>query len=326
MNRFLKLSIPTLFIGFTISGCLKDKNYNNGSIQSVHNNGRTNERIIEVQLTATGISNFLFTSFDASNNDTTINLVPIVLAGKDVASEDINVTLTSKPQLIDDYNNANSTAYTIPAAAMYTVINQNNVVTIPKGSRVGYLKIKFKTSDFVGQDWAFGYTISSIDKPGYTISGNLKEGIFAFGIKNKYDGHYTMTGTMVDAAVPSITGQFPIGVNLETNGGSSVILNATEGPFAGAYFFPILNNGSASAYGSFTPVFILDANDNVVDVVNAYGQPAGNTRSAQLDPSGTNKWFATDKHMDVKFWMNQPSVIAGHRTSFDLHFTYVAPR
>ena len=131
---------------------------------------------------------------------------------------------------------------------------------------------------------------------------------------------------MVDAANPSITGQFPIGVNLETSGGSSVILNATEGPFAGAYFYPILNNNSPSGYGSFTPVFILDANDNVVDVVNAYGQPAGNTRSAQIDPSGTNKWFASDKHMDVKFWMNQPSVIAGHRTSFNLHFAYVGPR
>jgi hypothetical protein len=183
-----------------------------------------------------------------------------------------------------------------------------------------------KPGDFLGQDWALAYNITGVDRPGYTISGNLKNGIFAFGIKNKYDGHYTMTGTMVDAAVPSITGQFPIGVDLETNSGTSIILNPTQGPFAGGYLFPILNNGSASGYGSFTPVFILDANDNVIDVVNAYGQPAGNTRSAQLDPSGTNKWFAADKHMDVKFWMNQPSVIAGHRTSFNLHFAYDGPR
>lgn len=132
---------------------------------------------------------------------------------------------------------------------------------------------------------------------------------------------------MRDEAVGTITGPFPIEVNLETYSGNSVILNPVQGPFAGAYLFPILNNGSPSAYGSFTPVFIFDANDNVVDVVNAYGQPAGNTRSAQLDPTGVNKWFATaNRQMEVMFWMNQPSVIAGHRTSFNLNLSYLGPR
>lgn len=326
MNRFLKLSIATLFIGFTFSGCLKDKDYDKGLIQSVHDDGKTNQKILEVQLTATATSNFLFTSFDALNHDTTINVIPIVLANKDVAPEDINITLSAKPQLIDDYNNANSTAYTVPAASMYSILNQNNVVTISKGSHVGYLKMKIKPADFLGQDWALAFAITSVDKPGYIISGNLNEGIFAFGIKNKYDGRYTMTGTMNDAAVSTITGPFPFDVNLETVSGNSVILNPAQGSFAGSYLFPILSNGSSSAYGSFTPVFIFDANDNVADVVNAYGQPAGNTRSAQLDPTGVNKWFASNKQMDVMFWMNQPSVIAGHRTSFNLHFTYVGPR
>jgi hypothetical protein len=326
MKLSFKILASVLILSFGLTACLKDKDYDNGLIQSVHNDGNTNQKIIEIQLTATSTDNFLFTAFDAVSHDTTIAVIPVVLASREAATEDINVTLVARPSLVNDYNTNNGTAYAVPPASMYTILNQNNVVTIPKGSRVGYLMVKLKTADFLGQDWALGFAIASVDKPGYLISGNLNEGIFAFGIKNKWDGHYKMTGTLVDLAVPTITAQSPIEVDLETYSGNSVILNPTQGPFAGGYLFPIINSGAPSGYGSFTPVFVFDANDNVVDVVNAYGQPASNTRSAQLDPSGINKWFASDKHMDVKFWMNQPSVIAGHRTSFDLHFTYLGPR
>lgn len=324
MKLSFKISAFLFLVGFAFSSCLKDKDYNNRLTQSVRNGG--NQKIIEIQLTATSTDNFLFTAFDAVNHDTTINLIPVVLASPEVASEDINVTLVAKPSLVSDYNTANGTAYAVPPSSMFTILNPGNVVTIPRGQRVGYLKVKLKTSDFLGQDWALGFAIASVDKPGYLISGNLNQGIFAFGIKNKWDGHYLMTGTLVDLAVPAITAQSPIEVDLETDGGSSVILNPTQGPFAFAYLFPILNAGAPSGYGSFTPVFTFDANDNVVSVTNAYGQPASNTRSAVIDPTGINKWFASDKHMDVKFFMDQPSVIAGHRSSFNLHFTYLGPR
>lgn len=314
-----------LILSFSMSSCLKDKEYDKGLIQSVRSNG-SDQNIIEIQLTATSVDNILRQSFDAVNKDTTINVIPVVLASPDVAKEDIHVTLKLNSSIVDDYNAANGTAYQVPDASMYTLLNQGNVVTIPKGSRVGYLQIKLNPSNFIGTDWALGYEIQSVDKTGYTISGNLNKGMFAFGIKNKYDGHYLMTGTLTDAANASITGQYPIEVDLETFGGNAVVLNPTQGPFAGAYFHPILSGGSASGYGSFTPVFIFDANDNIVDVQNAWGQPASNGRSAQLDPSGVNKWFASDRHIDVKYWMNQPSVITPHRTSFSEHFTYLGPR
>lgn len=314
-----------LVVSFCMSSCLKDKDYDNGLIQSIHDNGKTNQNLIELQLTAKSSTNFLFTAFDAIDHDTTINLIPVALASKQPASEDIHVTLVPKAELVDDYNNANNTGYVVPSTTMYTVVNANNIVTIPKGSRIGYLQVKLRTSDFLGQEWAFGYTIGSVDKQGYVISGNLNTGIMAFGIKNKYDGHYLMTGTMVDSANLGLTGQFPIEVNLETVGGNSVVLNPVQGPFAGGYLYPILSGGAPSAYGSFTPVFVFDATDNVIEVDNYYGQPASNTRSAQIDPSGTNKYFP-DRHIDVKFWMNQPSVRPGHRSFFDVHFAYLGPR
>jgi hypothetical protein len=87
-----------------------------------------------------------------------------------------------------------------------------------------------------------------------------------------------------------------------------------------------MNGAAESAYGAFQPVFNFDANNNVTSVVNLYGQPAGNTRSAAIDPTGVNKWDPTTKTLRVKWFMYQPSVISGIRTTFDFTFTYVGVR
>jgi len=321
--KSISLIIPTLSV--LLVSCLKDKNYDNGVIQSNRPNGNESV-VIEIALTATNTTNFLSTSFDAVDKDTVINVIPVVLASPGLATQDLQVTLTPDPTLVDDYNTNNGTAYVVPDPSMYAVVNPGNVVTIAKGSRVGYLQVKLNPNNFAGGDWAFAYEITNVDKAGYTISGNLNHGIFAFGIKNKYDGHYQLDGTMSDAANASLTGDYPTEVNLETYGSTAVLFNPAQGPFAGAYLHPILASGSPSAYGSFTPIFTFDANDNIISVENAYGQPAGNGRSAELDPSGVNKWFSSDRHIEVKYWMNQPSVISPHRTSFDERYTYIGPR
>jgi len=195
MKRFSTSLLPILLLAISaaMTGCLKDKNFDNGSIQSVHNNGQ-NENVIEIQLTATSADNFLLTAFDASNVDTVFNLIPVVLNAPTGAKEDINVTLAPNPGLLADYNTANGTSYAIPDNSMYTLVSPGLTVKIPAGSRVGYLQIKFKPSTFLGGDWAFAYSIASIDKPAYAISGNLKNGIAAIIIKNQYDGKYKSQG------------------------------------------------------------------------------------------------------------------------------------
>src|SRR5436853_413919 len=140
------LSALALIAAFGITGCLKDKTYDNGSTQSVRPNGG-NQNVVEIQLTATDNSNFLLRAFDASNIDTTLDFVPVVLASPNVASEDINVRLVLNPTLVADYNTANGTNYLTPPTNKYTILNQGLIVTIPKGSRVGYLRIKFKPSE-----------------------------------------------------------------------------------------------------------------------------------------------------------------------------------
>jgi hypothetical protein len=140
-------------------------------------------------------------------------------------------------------------------------------------------------------------------------------------IVNKYEGSYTVTGTVVDKHLSTITGRFPWNVYLNTTGPTQVTV--TDLDVTGAYYHAILNGSDDSYYGGFGVVFNFDSNNNVTSVVNYYGQPSSNGRSAELDPSGINKWDPATKVLKVKYWMNQTGLndANGHRTYFDETFT-----
>ena len=140
-------------------------------------------------------------------------------------------------------------------------------------------------------------------------------------IVNKYEGSYTVTGTVVDIQNAGITGRFPWNVYLNTTGASQVTV--TDLDYTEGYYHAILNGGSDSYYGNFGVVFNFDSNNNVTSVVNYYGQPSSNGRSAELDPSGINKWDPATKVLKVKYWMNQTGLndANGHRTYFDETYT-----
>ena len=167
------------------------------------------------------------------------------------AQEDIHVTLVANNTLIDDYNTANGTTYEVPPSTAFTISN-GGVVTIPKGSYTGYLQITFKPSDFLGVNYAVGYTISSIQESGYTISGNLPNGIVAIGIKNDWDGDYAVTGWFFHPAAGR-------GINtvksLSTFG--SIRNQGGIGDLGSPFTFDVVNNTlqnwfAATFSGSFT--------------------------------------------------------------------------
>jgi len=174
----------------SLAGCLKDKAYEDQEIQSTRSEG--SPKIVELKLTANSSKNFLVEAFPNSNNDTTVELLPVNLATPDVAPEDINVTVAVDAAVVDKYNTDNSTSYDVPTSSMYTLVNPT--VTIPKGSHTGYLKLKFKSSDYLGNEWALGFKITSVDKQGYTISGNLNWSVVALTVKNQWDGVYHAEG------------------------------------------------------------------------------------------------------------------------------------
>ncbi len=188
--RFTLLMLAAFSL--TMVGCLKDKAFDNGEIQSGAGSNSTIE-VVGIGLTVSSTSNFLVASFNNSNSDTTIQLIPVTLGGTSAATQDIHVTLTANDSLISNYDTANGTDYVVPPSSLFTIVN-SGVVIIPKGQRTGYLQITFKPSDFLGVNYAVGFTITKIQEAGYTISGNLNNGIVAIGIKNAYDADYQVTG------------------------------------------------------------------------------------------------------------------------------------
>ncbi len=182
-----------------LTGCLKDDDFDNGVIQSVRTTGDLTKPI-ELKISATDNTNFATVSVNSTPNDTTSDFVPVVLATRDPAPEDIHITLEIVDSLVDNYNNANGTFYSIPDPSMYQIPSME--VVIPKGSNTGYLQITYHIPDFVGADWAFGFKIASVKESGYTVSGNFSQGVVSLAVKNQYDGIYKGSGTMVHPSYP----------------------------------------------------------------------------------------------------------------------------
>lgn len=233
--HIINTTIGIALVSMSLTGCLKDKAYEDQQIQSTRSEG--SPKMVEFKLTANNASNFLLKTFANSNNDTTIDLIPVNLATPGVATEDINVTVSIDTPSVHYYyelDTVNRKKYDVAPLSIVTLVSP--VVTIAKGSRTGYVKLKFKSSDFLGHDYGVGLKITNVDKPGYTISGNLNWSVLAIVVKNQYDGEYHSTGvfTHPTAGARNIDED----KELVTAGPASV--RAPLGDLGGADYFMIL--------------------------------------------------------------------------------------
>jgi len=212
-----------------VIGC-KDEDFDSYKIQSVDNHGN-DQKIISTAATATSNSEFAVNAVAPTNDIGEFNLIPVVLNSGKVASEDIHVTMVPVPDSLDSYNEANETEFLLagsPGSPAYTLLD-DGVVTIPKGSNVGYLKIKAVSFDYLGADsYAFPYRIESVREPGYVVSGNHNFGIVVFMAKNDYDGLYHAEGKL--EGHPSLSGPIDFkDFKMATSGLRTVIFNSVAG-------------------------------------------------------------------------------------------------
>jgi hypothetical protein len=245
MKSYIKISMLSLAVlSFTFSGCLKDKDFEDGKIQSVHNPGGQN--VIEIGVTATSNLGYMNIALPNKNADTTFNLIPVVYNGDKPAKEDIKVVVVLNMALIGDYNSNpdHGTAHEPAPSNTYTVLNPPAAgggweVIIPKGSNVGYLQIKVNPTKFLGFDYAVAFQISKILTPGYLVSSNLSTGIVAIGIKNEWEGEYHTTGFFQHPSVPRDIDQDDY---LKTAGATSVY--KTLGDLTGTNIIITINPGN----------------------------------------------------------------------------------
>lgn len=235
--------------------------------------------------------------------------ITVSYSGARVAEEDISVKLGIDTAALSQYNAEQHKEYDLIDEKLYTLVPS---VVIPKGQRTAVAKLKFKSSSFdFSKSYVLPIQIKSTSSG--TISGNFGTILLNVNAKNKYDGVYTVTGKMSDASNPAFAGLYTVGKKVEY---TLETISATECVvtdhinWGGAAYVPIWTGTGISGYGSFSPVVEFDAKTNkIVGVKNFYGQPASNTRSAQLNPAGINTYDATAKTIKISYWMLQPSVV-----------------
>lgn len=254
--------------------------------------------------------------------------IPLMDVFKDANSqasmnEATNVKLKIDNSLITAYNTANGSDL-VPLSGAYSIASLD--VNIGSGESVKQIILSIEPSKLdLSKKIGLGISIESASGI-FTPYPGLSSALFNIIIKNIYEGKYEVTGNMVDDASAALSGYLPMEYHLITSGA-----NVVDGysPIIGGNYVPILNAGSTSYYGSYGPVFTFDlATNKIISVTNIWGQPAGNSRSAELDPSGENKWNPDDRSINVKFFMKQPSVITtppNIRVKFDWHLTYKGP-
>lgn len=316
-NFLYKLSI-IIIVTSSLSACLKDKSQPDFT---------QNKPVIELPVgssSGNGAANSIPAAFTVDNTPSDY-FIYVNYAAPEANNKDVVVTLSVDTAAVSKFNSINGTSYTLLPAAGFTL--PSDKVTIPSGQRKVQFPVKINTIA-LDPTKVYAFPLTIVDGGGYTISGNFGTLISIISLKNKWDGVYTVTGTMTDKGSTTITGLYPRTVQLRTQG---VNTDALFDPGSGVNTFghAISNAGSTSYYGSFSPVFTVDPTTNAITgVLNYYGQPSANNRAAKLDPSGINKFTMTadgktPATFKVKYIMTESGV---DRTSFDETWTYTGGR
>lgn len=301
------------------SGCLKDKEYDEGR---AGNKPDKNSKIVEIEGPQNGIYNV---DLIATNTDTTIaNFVTVRLASNEPADKDIQVTFTVNSALVADYNTKNATNFAVPVAGLYSI--PSLTVTIPKGERQGYLKLTTRAANLLGTEYALGIQLASVSDPGIKLSGNFNKQIIAFAIRNKYDGVYSMTIKLkgwgaYSIADDDIVRNFPRNIQLITGTASSVTFY--DGNGSGALQPGFTSSGGTTAFGAASPQYTFDASNKLMNVNNTTPDD-GRGRAFRLNTTVTDsRYDPLTKKIHAAYLMSQNG-----RPDQEIYivFTYVGPR
>jgi hypothetical protein len=273
-----------------LASCLKDKDYEDGLRG---NNIDEDIRLVEISGPTDG---FRTADYVASPVDTTVNAVMVTLASAKPATSDIQVTLALDNSLVAAYNAAHGTSYDVAPANLYSI--PSLTVTIPAGSSVGYLKIKAKPTDFIGQEYALGFKLASVSDPGVKLSGNFNQQVVALVTRNQYDGTYTLKFAFYHPTASPDYGKKSTVVELHTTGANSVKL---YWPLLGGYAPPIISGGGFSYFASQEPEFTIDPVTNKVTVQNAF---PGAVTFYQMAPGYDSRYDPATKTIYAKFGYN----------------------
>lgn len=327
MRKILRISIYFSAIAILCvagTGCLKDELADDQlSIPDI----KSSPAVVEVLGARESESQMISyaASLISSDKDTTLNLAFVRLAADQPATEDIQVELELVPSLINSFNTATGSHYTQPAANLYK-FGSGLTVTIPKGSREGGLSFTTKPSALVGPEYAFGVKIKSISNSKYLVSGNHNSAVIRVGVRNKYDGAYTLkiktAGWTAYSISENVSLTFPEDVDMVTATANSVTLfsHYTQNILQPAFDA----TGGATQFGAASPLFTFDpATDKLVSVTNTTPDD-GRGRAFAMNPAVTDsRYDPATKTIYAAYFLKQNG-----RPNLAIYdtLTYVGPR
>ena len=302
--KFLNYALGLLVLASALTSCIKN------DVKELGNAGTARVRLSEVP------ENIQF--FSPFSDTKTVQLITV--RRDEVSQGDVNqpltVKLTNVTDSIDAYNNANGTSFEPLPDSLFTLVagkgvtRSGNVYTVTFDPGVTAVTIPIALN---GAKWNLSHTYAMYfkitDAGGKEIVSDHRESLAAVAVKNKWDGVYEVTGTMTDVTNSTLThinnyllanGYDPMQYELRTAGPTTCVV--FDNYFFGDYDVPITSGTSYSYYGSYSLVLEFDPNtDRIIRATNYYGQPAGNGRSAGLDPSGVNAYDASTKTIKIKY-------------------------
>ncbi|HEY0042736.1 MAG TPA: DUF1735 domain-containing protein [Flavisolibacter sp.] len=276
-------------------------------------------------------SGFRLTAIDLAATSQTFGVLDVYrdAPGEAALRSTTKVVITEDASVITAYNAAHNTGYVALPATAFTIdpsnpkVGSDYTLTFNPGEFYRQLKITVPNATLLdpSSKYALGFKISSVDNNG-KISASENKVVAEVGLKNKWDGVYTVNGTMLDLTTPTITGIYPLSWELRTTGANTL---AVFDKSRGTQTHNILSGGALSQYGTFGLNLTLDpATNKITSVVNPFGQPAANGRSAALDPTGVNAYDPATRTIRIKYFMLQPGTTV--RTTFDEIWTFASVR
>jgi hypothetical protein len=230
-----------------------------------------------------------------------INLFQFAYDYQSPAESEMSITVQKDDALVTA---ADPTLILIPAAAIQIV----NLTTKIQAGKVVSDKFMVKlNTDLLDPTKKYGIGFKITDIPsGIQLSSNLNSVVFAFTIKNKYDGIYQIRCHMMhppDRSPDWVRTPFTYGydIHLITTGPNSVKFFNTA---FGAGFHPLQTPG-ASGFGQTEPSLTFDAAGKLISVSNTFS-PVTNGRAFEINTAvTTSKYDAASKKVFAAFIMTQ---------------------
>jgi uncharacterized protein DUF1735 len=142
-------------------------------------------------------------------------------SGGAAAASDITVNIALDTAALSAYNTQDGMSYVVPPAS---TIHMPSSVVIKKGTQLSQSTITIDVNADFDFGAAYALPIKITSASSGIISSNMSTSIYSFGVRNKYDGHYSMKGYTLRSGDAVKTGNFTNsgGINLLT-GGANVV-------------------------------------------------------------------------------------------------------